>query len=141
MGGPNATVLGYHLHEEPAEKTAALVAEWPTPTELLYHGIPCRVVRERYPTGRSGLRVVSSHHGETLLMPTVDLPTVPLAVDEVIVKSSSSDHSALGWLLAHHIVTQTMRAITDPLIDYTICHLQYPLASLLPAPVTQATPV
>lgn len=87
-----------------------------------YCGEACRVVRARYPSGRVALALFTDQ-GEPMAKVTVNLPDIPLAADEVVVKDYQENAGMLAWLVDHGVVSAPVRMVRQGLQEFSVCRL------------------
>ena len=90
---------------------------------VLFQGVQCNVVRLNYGNGRVALQLIVVDDGEQMATATTNLPEVPLAADEVIIKTYSENAGLLEALVAGGIVTPTGRTAQAGFHAVPICRL------------------
>jgi hypothetical protein len=70
-----------------------------------------------YSNNRVGISLIDSNDGEYVLTATINIPEVPLADDEVIIKNYSENEGILDWLIENEIISSPARFIP---VGYTL---------------------
>ncbi len=93
--------------------------------------VDCKVNKQQYNNGRTALELVAAKddpehdimEGEPICTATVNVPTVALGVDEVIIKDYSENQGILDALLDAGIVETTGRYVESGWVRMPICVL------------------
>ena len=80
---------------------------------VVRNGTRCRLLRGRYADRlrRVALRLVEAETGEPYCTATVNMPEVPLAEGEVLIKNYSENEGVLAALVAAGVVEDTGRRV------------------------------
>jgi hypothetical protein len=93
------------------------------PTTVEFHGQQCQVQRGAYVGGRIALELVHPEEGRVACA-TVNLPDVPLAGDEALVKDYSENAGMLAALLQAGIVEDTGRRVESGFVCFAIVRVR-----------------
>ncbi len=80
----------------------------------------CTAVLEMYSNGRPAIALFDCEDGSPIACATVNIPEVPLAIDEIIVKDYSENTGMLEALVAAGIVTTTDKTVP---LGFTLGHV------------------
>lgn len=89
-----------------------------------FHGWQCRVARFRYPNGRTALQLLTADDDEVpVATATVNVPEIPLAADEVLIKDYSENAGILAVLVQAGIVAPPARVVPVGFVTAAVCRL------------------
>lgn len=94
------------------------------PVRVTFRGWTCRVEKQQYRQGgvdRIGLLLKDTRDGEPVAVATVNVPELPLASGEVIVKDYSENEGMLDALVAAGVVSAPSRAVQLRYVTVYIC--------------------
>ena len=80
----------------------------------------CTAVLETYSDGRPAIALFDCEDGSPVACATVNVPEIPLAIDEIIVKDYSENAGMLDALVAAGIVTTTDKTVP---LGFTVGHV------------------
>lgn len=95
-----------------------------------FHIWDCNIQVERYNNDRIALQLISAveneeiAQGEPIAMATVNIPTVPLADDEVIIKNYSENEGIEQVLIDAGIIEPTGKIVAGGFVQMNICKLK-----------------
>lgn len=91
---------------------------------VMFRGWMCRVEKQQYCQGgvdRIGLLLKDTHDGEPVAVATVNIPEIPLAPGEVIIKDYSENEGMLNTLVAAGVVSAPSRAVQLRYVTVYVC--------------------
>ena len=89
-----------------------------------FHSWRCRVARFRYPNGRTALQLLTANKDEEpVATATVNVPEIPLASDEVLIKDYSENTGILAVLVQKGIVAPPIRVVPVGFVTAALCRL------------------
>lgn len=91
---------------------------------VVFRGWTCRIEKQRYHQGsvdRIGLLLKDIHTGEPVAVATVNIPEIPLAPGEVVVKDYSENEGMLDTLVAAGVVSAPSRAVQLRYVTVYVC--------------------
>ncbi|HMA35898.1 MAG TPA: hypothetical protein VKY74_15650 [Chloroflexia bacterium] len=89
-----------------------------------FRGWRCRVARLRYPNGRIALQLLTADEDAApVATATVNVPEVPLAADEVLIKDYAENTGILAVLVQVGIVAPTGRVVPVGFVQAPVCRL------------------
>lgn len=89
----------------------------------------CEVVLGKYNNGRTSIQLVASEdgedicEGEPIATASVNIPTIPLASDEVMIKNYSENEGILEALTQANIVKPTGKCVDTGFVSVPVCKL------------------
>ena len=94
------------------------------PIRIKFNQWDCLLLRSSvYGNGRTALVLIDYHDKEPVAVATVNLPHVPLAKDEVIIKDYSENEGMLQALVDAGIVKPTGRMVVSGFVAMEVCKL------------------
>ena len=85
----------------------------------------CTVEFEEYQNGRIAIELIEKDTGEPYTTATINMPNVPLAKDEVIIKNYSENEGVLDALVKAGVVSKPIRTVPAGFATADVCKLLY----------------
>jgi hypothetical protein len=97
-----------------------------TPVRVRFRDWDCIVQKHEYDNGRPALRLVDAEDCSPVATATVNLPDVPLRINQVAIKDWSENEGILRAMTEAGVVKPTGETVRSGYVQVPICELQPP---------------